>query len=682
MNQRILTLLAFGMFLCAFPLLPDVKLHGLFTDNAVLQRETDLPVYGTGDEGEQVTVEFNGQKVSGTVKDGKWKVIFKPMKAGGPFTMTVTAKNTIVIKNLLLGDIWLCTGQSNMQTSIKYYKTYENGIFTMFADIPGDFSNDMIRLYKVASRAADEPEEKVTPDRGDWSNWRVCAGTAIEDFSATGYFFGKKLQPEAGVPIGLIFTTIGGTSVSSWVSRATLTSKPEFKPYVDSYEQAVSNFPKANERYTNELKIWKDKQKAGEKVGRMPEPPMGPNHIKRNSGLYNAMIAPLREYTIKGAIWYQGESDSGRPIVYRTFFPAMIEQWRSEWAPGPFYFFFVQLAGYMTVNEKPEDPNWAYLREAQTMTLSLPNTGMALAIDGGLEKNIHPPYKELVGGRLAAVALKSVYGKNIVASGPMFKAVKFDGAKAIVTFDNIGGGLVAKEVTLDTRTLPAGILKGFAVCGEDKKFKWADAEIKSNTVTVTSAEVPNPVAIRYAWANFPLANLYNKEDFPAVPFRSDNFEPGEAGKIGGIAMNKPWKCSHPNAAQNAAGNYGGLTDGIADDNGRNVFSTDSATNFPKNAVIDLKGSFNVSAIRVYNSKLGGTKTVEVLVSSDGENYTAVGQKEFTNYSDEIYDAGTLKLEKVSFVKIVFHDVHDLSFQNKKNGFVFLREVEVQGVPSK
>lgn len=309
------------------------------------------------------------------------------------------------------------------------------------------------------------------------------------------------------------------------------------------------------------------------------------------------------------------------------------------------------------------------------MTLSLPNTGMAVAIDAGHQTNIHPPYKPIVADRLVASALKVAYGRNVVASGPTLKRMTVNGNQAVVEFDNIGGGLVAKDVDLDGGIhIPASPLKGFSLCGEDQKFHWAEAATRGNTVVVSCPEVAKPVAVRYAWSDFPLCNLYNKEGFPAGPFRTDQFEKKDVGKVSGIAVGKPFKCNQPILN----GLFGGLTDGDLKDSSKNSFATNSAMKFPKEVTVDLQGRFTISEIRVHNSALGGTKTVEVQVSGDGQEFKTLGKTEFKNYSLDTFELTNLKAKGVAFVRLIFPDVHELSFQHKANGFVFLRELEVQG----
>jgi len=267
----------------------------------------------------------------------------------------------------------------------------------------------------------------------------------------------------------------------------------------------------------------------------------------------------------------------------------------------------------------------------------------------------------------------------VLASGPTFRRMAVQGNQAVIHFDNAGGGLVAKDVDLDGGNhVPASQLKGFAVCGEDKKFHWADATIKNNTVVVSCPAVAKPVAVRYAWSDFPLCNLYNKEGFPAVPFRTDQFEQKDAGRASGIAVGKPFTCNQPITN----GLYGGLTDGDLRESSKTSFATNSAMKFPKEVTVDLQGRFTVSEVKVHNSALGGTKTVEVLVSGDGKQFKAIGKTEFKNYSSDTFELGNLNAKGVSFVRLVFPDVHEISFQHKPNGFIFLRELEVQGTPER
>jgi len=510
---------------CGMNARADVSLHGLFTDNMVLQRDVPVAVYGRGDEGEAVTVRLGDATASAVVTDGRWKVSLPPMKAGGPFTLSVVGKNSIAVDNVLVGDVWVCTGQSNMATLLKLYKTgaeYE-AYRHLFSGVPKP--NDQLRLFKVTLGAANTPQRDVAVDGKVALGWRPCDETAALQFSALGYLFGSTLQQELGVPVGLIHAAVGGTMAECWVSRDTLDSRPEFKVILDRFETAKQRYPAALERYQAALAEAKAGTFQDRRGRRMPVEPLGPDSLKRPTGLYNFMIAPLQQFTIKGVVWYQGEGNAAEPVQYRTLFPALITSCRRQWGQGDFPFLFVQLAGFNKVSSEPEDPHWAWLREAQAMALALPRTAMVVAVDAGHQTNIHPPNKPLVADRLVAAALKTAYGRDIVASGPTFRRMTVTGDRAVIEFDTIGGGLVAKEVEMDGGIrLAADEIKGFAICGEDGVFRWGRAVIEGDTVVVTSPDVLQPVAVRYAWASFPLCNLSNGEGFPAVPFRTDRFE--------------------------------------------------------------------------------------------------------------------------------------------------------------
>jgi sialate O-acetylesterase len=320
------------------------------------------------------------------------------------------------------------------------------------------------------------------------------------------------------VPIGLIHTSWGGTPSEAWTRREILEKEPDAAPILERHDEAVAKYPEAKKEYEQKVEEWKktaEQAKSENKPApQRPWPPLGPGHSHSPSGLYNAMLAPLIPYGIKGAIWYQGETNAGRAYQYRKLFPAMIKNWRNDWGQGDFPFLFVQLANYMAVKPEPVESYWAELREAQLMTLDLPNTGMAVIIDIGEADDIHPRNKQDVGKRLALWSLAKSYGKELVYSGPIFKSMTIKNGKAILNFDHVGGGLIAR---------PNEPLKGFAIAGADRKFVWADAKIEGNQIVVSSDKVINPVAVRYAWADNPVCNLYNKEGLPASPFRTDDW---------------------------------------------------------------------------------------------------------------------------------------------------------------
>ncbi|NSW80263.1 MAG: sialate O-acetylesterase [Chthonomonadetes bacterium] len=485
----------------------DVRLPRIFGDHAVLQRGQPIPVWGTAEPGEKVTVEFHGQKVFTTAdRTGKWRVTLKPVSAGGPFEMTVKGNNTIVLRDLLVGEVWVCSGQSNMEWPLFLARNAEQEIAS--ANYP------QIRLFMVPKAVADVPQEDISG-----GEWRVCTPESARNFSAVGYFFARELHQALNVPVGMIQSAWGGTPAESWTSRSTLESNPQLRPILENWERAVQDYPQAIQRFRQQVMAWEDAAARARAEGK-PEPPRPnrPTHPRNNpwkpSGLFNAMIMPIVPYAIQGAIWYQGESNAGRAYEYRTLFPAMIQDWRKAWGQGDFPFLFVQLANFMATKPEPGESAWAELREAQLMTLRLPKTGMAVAIDIGEADDIHPRNKQDVGKRLALNALAIAYGRKIDYSGPIYSHMKREGNRIRLYFKHVDGGL----------TTPNGEpLKGFAIAGADRKFVWADARIEGNTVVVSSPQVSEPVAVRYAWADNPVCNLYNRAGLPASPFRTDSW---------------------------------------------------------------------------------------------------------------------------------------------------------------
>ena len=492
----------------------DVKLPAVISDNMVLQRGMEVPIWGWAEPGENISVmaSWQGRGCSTKAdKDGKWMVKIFQSIAGGPFEITIVGKNTIKIENVLVGEVWVCSGQSNMQMSVRSSAMAEQEIAA--ADYPD------IRLFTVERKVAEQPQSDCT------GSWASCSPQTVPAFSAVAYYFGRKLHKELNVPVGLIHTSWGGTPAEAWTSKDVLELDVEFEPILKRYSDVVAKYPQAKREYEQKMNEW---EKAVARAGaegkeppRKPRAPIGPVNPHSPAGLYNAMIAPLIPYGIRGAIWYQGESNAGRAYQYRKLFPAMIANWRNDWGQGDFSFLFVQLANFMAVNPEPVESAWAELREAQLMTLSLPNTGMAVIIDIGEANDIHPKNKQDVGKRLALWALGGSYGKKLEYCGPIYKSMRVEGNKIILHFDHVGGGLVAGG---------GGPLKGFAIAGADRKFVWADAKIDGDTVVVSSDKVSEPAAVRYGWADNPVCNFYNKEGLPASPFRTDDWPGITVGK--------------------------------------------------------------------------------------------------------------------------------------------------------
>lgn len=484
------------------PARADVTLPALISDGMVLQRNMPIHIWGKADPGENVTAALDGdQAATKAGPDGQWQVTLKSRPAGGPDTLTVTGKNTLTRSNILIGDVWVCSGQSNMEFTLRRALTGPQAIAA--SDDP------QLRLFKVATAKLTALTDDV---RGTWNQ---AGPTTTPAFSAVGYFFGRALRQAEHIPIGLISSNVGGTPAQSWTRAAVLTSDPDLKRrYVDTdaIGQAAHDAAMAN----YEAKLAKSKTD-GTKA---PQKPYG---FWPSSVLYNGMIAPLTHLPIRGVIWYQGESNTHDPVGYRTLLPTMIRDWRGQWGEPEMPFLIVQLAPFDSKSDH-STTNWAETREAQVHAAqTLPNVGTVVITDLGTQHNIHPTDKQPVGERLALLARRDVYGeKNLVASGPTFRDWHVDGSKAIVTFDNVGDGLTIQGGVSSGVPVPADTLVGFTIAGADGVFVPATAQIvDKNTVEVSAPQVPQPKAVRYGFVNFPIVNLWNKNGLPASPFRTD-----------------------------------------------------------------------------------------------------------------------------------------------------------------
>ena len=506
----VLILLAMSSLL-AMPslVMADVKLPALFSDNMVVQRNMAIPVWGWATPGEAITVTLGEHKAVATAgADGRWTARLDPLPAGGPLVMTIAGNNTLTINNVMVGEVWICSGQSNMEWVLQNVNNAAQEIAAC--------ENPQIRMFTVTKVIAMEPRDDCQ------GKWQTSTPTNVSRFSAVGYFFARDLQKALDVPVGMIHTSWGGTIAEAWAEETSLLADDELKRHVETRRKAIEDYANAVFAQRAGMEQWYAAVEKAKAEGQaMPLPPMMPGGDPRGdnrmaSSLYNGMVAPLLPYAIAGAIWYQGESNVGRTAQYRTLFPTMITGWRQAWGQGDFPFLFVQLANFMAVKPAPGESGWAELREAQLMTLALPKTGMTVTIDIGEANDIHPRNKQDVGARLALAAQHVAYDRKLVFSGPIFDRMVIEGNKARIHFTQIGGGLDAKG---------GQPLQGFAICGEDKKFNWADAVIDGETVVVSSDKVAMPVAVRYAWADNPICNLANKEGLPASPFRTDG--PGD-----------------------------------------------------------------------------------------------------------------------------------------------------------
>ncbi|MCX6895174.1 MAG: sialate O-acetylesterase [Verrucomicrobia bacterium] len=488
----------------------ELKFAAVFTDHAVLQRDVAVPVWGWADAGAEVKVEFAGQtKTAAADASGKWAVKLDPLKVSAePQTLKVTAtasKATVELKDILVGEVWLGSGQSNMALLVLAAKNFEQE--KAAANLP------LVRMFKEESTAATAPQ---TDGKGEW---KVCSPETVGGFSATLFFFGREIHKTLGVPVGLINSSVGGTPIESWISpeaqHASEPLKPFFAALSDEKKKEESSAADAKPRYERALANWAaatKKAKAENKPApRKPRDPVATAAKKGDvGGLFNGKIAPLIPYAIRGAIWYQGEANTKgfKAPFYQHQLPLLVTDWRTRWG-YEFPFAWAQLPNFSGENDQPT------VREAMLKTLALPKTGMGINIDIGEEKNIHPKNKQEVGRRLSLWALGTVYGQKVPAtSGPLPAGSKVNGGEVELSFTHTDGGLVAKD----------GNLKGFVVAGADKAWKPATARIAGDKVIVSSAEVKSPVAVRYAWENWPTCNLYNGAGLPASPFRTDDWK--------------------------------------------------------------------------------------------------------------------------------------------------------------
>lgn len=446
------TLIVFGL---PGPAGAKLATHMLLTDNAVLQQGIKVPVWGTTDSADEVKVSIAGQEQSAKPEGGKWRVTLSPLKAGGPLEMTITqGGDKLIVKNLLVGEVWLCGGQSNMQ-----WEVHESG---GAKEAIASAGNDKIRLFSVQ-----RPGKQMSHANA----WHVCDPDTVAKFSAVGYYFGRDLQKNLAVPIGLISSNLGGTTAERWMTAETLASNPDLKDMTA---------------------------------------PQGKHD------LYDQMIKPLAPFAIRGAIWYQGESNTDRAYHYRKVLPAMIGDWRKTFEVGDFPFLIVQLTSFQGLWPKRTE-DWAELRESQLRTAQeVPNVAIAVTTDLGDKTDIHPQKKAEIGARLALIARAKAYGEKIEHSGPLYDGMENGGQRVTLRFSHVDGGLVADGPKLE----------GFTIAGEDKKFVPAAAEIVDNTVVVSSPEVDKPAAVRYDWQNLTKGNLRNKENLPASPFRTDDWPTG------------------------------------------------------------------------------------------------------------------------------------------------------------
>jgi sialate O-acetylesterase len=504
------------------PLLADVTPALPFQNFAVLQQGRAVPVWGTADAGEKITVTYTAGSVTRTASataasDGRWRTDLPALAASAePATLTFTGKNTVTLTDILVGEVWLASGQSNMAWALGW----GNRVTNAKAEIAAAHF-PLIREITIKASAADTPQSTVP------GNWRACSPSTVGNFSAAAYFFARDLHQKLNVPVGIINASWGGSAIEPFMTPDSLAADPHGPAVIAKWKEKTAGYPAAKARYDAELAAWRAAKLAAEKAGekftqKMPGLPPGPGHQSTPSGSYNAMIHPLVPYALRGVIWYQGETNAGRHVEYRTFFPSLITGWRAVFNQPDLPFYWVQLAAY-GANGDPQGVGFPWLRDAQDRTLSVPHTGQALAIDIGETGDIHPANKQDVGRRLALLALRRTYGqKDIVDSGPRLAQTELAaGAPDLVRlrFTDIAGGLK------NTNPADPDAVLGFEVAGADKNFRPAAARIENPTtgvVLVTApAAVPAPAFVRYAFRNDPKNTLANSAGLPAAPFRTD-----------------------------------------------------------------------------------------------------------------------------------------------------------------
>lgn len=487
-----------SLFFCAIGLNvcgQHIKAASIFGDNMVLQQGINVPVWGTAKPNQSLTLSFAGNRIATKAdENGKWLIKTPKLKAGGPLKMIISSdEDSLVFEYVLIGEVWLASGQSNMQMTLSEVNEAQKEI--------SEAKFNKIRFFNVTRNISNQPLTEVK------GSWKLCNPANAKEFSAAAYFFAKAIHLDQQVAIGVISASWGATPVEAWTSSESLINSTELKDSIKRYQKLQENWELL---YRDFLK----NTEAAKAAKNTNKPPTIPKEKNYPTALYNAMIAPLVPYGIKGVIWYQGENNAPKAMQYRSLFPLLITDWRSKWKDEKLPFLFVQLANFRERNSEPVfADNWALLREAQTVALKLPNTGMAVAIDIGDAKDIHPKNKQAIGKRLYLAASHLVYKKTIVYSGPLYQAMNIKNNKIEISFTHIGKGLISNGNTLTA----------FEIAGIDKKFYWANAEIVGNKIVLNSKDVQKPIAARYAWSSNPAANLYNKDGLPAIPFRTDNW---------------------------------------------------------------------------------------------------------------------------------------------------------------
>lgn len=481
----------------------ELFMPSIFGDAMIVQRDKPIHVWGWTEPGTDVEITLADQTARGTADaSGRFDLEIGSLPAGGPHEMNVRAGGeSKTFADVLVGEVWICSGQSNMQWSVG--QSDDGDLESLSAKYPN------MRIISVPQVGTQEPQRDFS------GSWSAVTPETVKDFSAVGYFFGRQLHQTLDVPIGLIDNAWGGSAAEAWVPNEVLAADGRFDALMDRWEKRMADydFDAQVRKWQRDRQAWIDAGKKGNFRGRPRDDGAG---NQRPANIYNGVLKPTIGYTIRGVIWYQGESNSSRAYQYRDLFPLMIQTWRDEFGQGDFPFYWVQLADFMAEQTGPEDSAWAELREAQTMTLDkLPNTGEAVIVDVGEGRDIHPRNKQTVGKRLARLALKNDYGIDVQAASPRYREMTVDGSKVTLKFDHVDGGLYTFDVNEPI---------GFTIAGEDQAFVPAKAKlIDKETIEVSSPDVAEPVAVRYGWANNPVVNVQSRAGLPLTPFRTDQW---------------------------------------------------------------------------------------------------------------------------------------------------------------
>lgn len=647
------------------PVSADVRLPKVFTDGAVLQRDRPLPVWGHASPGKKVIVKFAGQEKSAvTNADTTWSVELDPLPASAEGRSLVVAEegaNQIEVKDVLVGEVWLASGQSNMEWNVGAARKEDQ-------DLAKSGQTPLLRLLTVPKKVSPYRQDDFESDKG----WEAATPETTPKFSAVAYFFGRRLTEELGIPVGMIHSSWGGSRIEPWLADDAyegIEDMQEEREFREARTPGTKTYDEAMRRHLAATRAWVDtaERSLNEKKpipAQPPAPPMLQVGSNQALGTYQAMIHPLVPYALRGFLWYQGESNVGEDLLYTLKMEALIKGWRKQFKAPDAPFYFVQLAPYNYGDNRQGALQGLWI--AQQEALKIPNTGMAVTMDIGNPADIHPRNKSEVGRRLSLWALADTYGKpGIVKSGPMVESIEAAGDSIRVRFK--GASAPSGLATRDQKAPDS-----FEVAGPDWNFKPATAEIAGNepVIVLKSAEVPNPTMVRFAWSQTAQPNLTNKEGLPAAAFHSH--WPDEPGMGRNVARQRSFISSDPNRS----GWNAGLTDGNWFGGAGNCFATGNSPQFPKHVTIDLGRVREVQATRFGVPGFGATKTVVISVSENGKDFQEVGQQEFAGKTETRKEIRFDK-RRARFVRATFPDHHGQQDQYSEN-HSFLSELEVYG----